>query len=504
MTTSKRRFLTACAASVFLAVALSACGGGGGDGPATDSDAMMPESEPERALANVIDLVANESRQDSSGEWVSSWFWRDHNIGAQQAVVSGTYSGGRWVNAIISHDDDDQLQHLIAVIPLDPLQRDPWTRLGRYISTYESADEITGVTRSTSTIPQSEHDLGSAWQVTELEADYDDGGTLSFFIATDAQPSDGSIDPYETATENTHTIMLSGAPDIPGDEDFMTVLIRDGESIEGSLDGTAGSYSCANSDDCWFGINQTTGNDYVGSPGVTFMPTDGRAQSVPPRTLDSVPNADYMAFGYWLYVPDDVTDSDNYEFGMFASGGDPFETANLTGLTGTAIYAGDAVGKYYVDGLTANPTTGSFTADVTLQADFGDRSRTGFIDGEVTNFDYEGDVASSLPATVTLSSDAYSYLFTDFDVPQGSTNIFASQWREQEALWPGGHIGAEASGNADGEDWYGEWHAVFYGNGASPTDHPTGVAGTFNVSPFDNNYERVGSGLAGSFSAHRQ
>ena len=502
MTTSKRRFLTACAASVLLAVALSACGGGGGDGPATDSDAMMSESEPERALANVIDLVANESRRDSSGERVSGWWRRDHNVGAQQAVVSGTYSEGRYVNAIISHDDDDQLQHLIAVIPLDPLQRDPWARLGRYISTYESADEITGVSRSTSTIPQSDHGLEPAWQVTELTADYDDGGTLSFFIATDAQPSDGSMDPYETATENTHTIMLSGAPDIPGDEDFMTVLIRDGESIEGSLDGTAGSYSCANSDGCWFGITTTTGNHFVG-PGVTFTPTDGRALSVPPRTLGSVPNADYMAFGYWLYVPDDVTDSDNYEFGMFASGGDPFETANLAGLTGTAIYAGDAVGKYYVDGLTDNPTTGSFTADVTLQADFGDSSRTGFIDGEVTNFDYEGDVASSLPATVTLSSDAYSYLFTSFDVPQGSTNIFATPWLNNDAPWPGGHIGAEALGNADGEDWNGEWHAVFYGNGASPTDHPTGVAGTFNVSPFDD-FNRVGRGLAGSFSAHRQ
>ena len=42
MTTSKSKFLTACAASVLLAVALSACGGGGGSGPATDGDDMMP------------------------------------------------------------------------------------------------------------------------------------------------------------------------------------------------------------------------------------------------------------------------------------------------------------------------------------------------------------------------------------------------------------------------------------------------------------------------------
>ena len=96
-----------------------------------------------------------------------------------------------------------------------------------------------------------------------------------------------------------------------------------------------------------------------------------------------MPNADYLAIGHWLYVPEDVTDSVNYEFGVFASGGDPFEVSYLAPLAGTATYLGDALGMYYVDGLSDDPIIGSFTADVTLEADFGDGSETGFISGEV-------------------------------------------------------------------------------------------------------------------------
>ena len=30
--------------------------------------------------------------------------------------------------------------------------------------------------------------------------------------------------------------------------------------------------------------------------------------------------------------------------------------------------------------------------------------------------------------------------------------------------------------------WLGEWQAAFYGNGATSTDHPLGLAGTFGTS----------------------
>ena len=475
-----------------------------------DADGTMPTAVPsQEALANVIDLVANDSRQDSSRNYISGWWWRSHGIGAQQAAITGTYRGGQWANAIVSHDDNGQLQHNVAVLQINPLQQaDPQVQIGRYINTYNAPEELEGVTNSTRSI--SDHGLGWEWQVTELSADYDnDGGSLSIYVATDIQPSDGSQDPFELAAEIDYNIELPGVPALPADQDVQFVGIGDGDTIEGSLDDVPGTFSCANAEGCTFVDDHRPGDYYASSPGVTFTPDGGTAEPVTPSWSGTVPNADYLAIGHWLYVPEDVTDSVNYEFGVFASGGDPFEASYLAALTGTATYLGDALGMYYVDGLSSSPTVGSFTADAILTADFGDDSETGFISGEVNNFVFEDDVASSLPATVNLTSDPYSYLSANFGVAEDSTNIFDTNWSGDAAPYPGGHIAAEATASADGHNWYGEWHAAFYGNGLATTDippsyveHPTSVAGTFNVSTYDDN-KRVDSGLAGSFGAHR-
>ena len=225
-----------------------------------------------------------------------------------------------------------------------------------------------------------------------------------------------------------------------------------------------------------------------------------------------MPTADYLAFGYWLYVPEDVTDTVNYDFAVFASGGDPFETANLAGLTGTATYEGDAVGMYYVNGLSSSPTTGSFTADVRLEADFGNSSDTGFISGEVNSFVLERDVTSLLPSRVALTSDVvglttnvHDSVSQGFGVTQGSTNIFVTHYRGESnpGAYPGGHLAGQTEASVDDVDWNGEWHGAFYGNGSSSTDHPTGVAGIFSTSS-PNAGDRSDSGLTGSFGAHRQ
>ena len=468
----------------------------------TASDVPSPE-----ALANVIDLVANDSRQDVLGNYVGGWFWRSQNIGAQQAAVTGTYSGGQWVNAIVSHDENGQLQHNVAVFQQNPLQEaKPWARPGRYINTYDAPEELEGVTNSTRSI--TDHGLGSEWQATELTADYDNSGSLSIYVATDAQPSDGSQDPFELATDVEYNIQLPSAPALPADQDFLVVWIDDGDTIEGSLGGSAGTFSCDNPNGCAFVDNHTSGDYYAADAGITFTPVGGTAQPVTPRTTGSVPSADYLAFGHWVYVPEDVTDSVNYEFGVYASGGDPFNVSHLAALTGTATYLGDAVGKYYVDGLSSNPTVGSFTADATLRADFGDGSETGFISGEVNNFEFEDDVASSLPATVKLASRTYDYLPEGFGVSPGSTNIFDSNWRN-DSPYPGGQIGGVTEANVDGEDWYGQWHGAFYGNGLATTDippsyveHSSSVAGVFGTSQWNNN-GRSDRGLTGAFGAHR-
>ena len=521
---SKRRNLSlASAATLLLALGLYGCGGGGGTGPVTDGDDMMPgdgdgmmpepepdpEPEPEpdlQALANAIDLVANFGRHNDQGEHVGSWWWREAGLGGgHQSVVAHTHRDGGYARVIVSHDDNDQLQHNVSVWPITPLQAaDPWITAAQYINTYETPEEVDGVIRST--LPIADHGLSQEWQVTELTADYDDGGSLDIYVATDVQPSDGALDPY-AATEFDHNIELPGVPALPAGKDVMVVWIADGDSIDGSLDGTAGSFSCANVEGCSFADDHSTAEDYhLASAGVSFTPDGGTAQPVNPRVTGTVPSADYLAFGHWLYVPEDVTDTVNYKFGVFASGGEPFEAANLAGLMGTATYEGDAAGMYYVGGLTESPTVGSFTADVALTADFGDSNATGFIDGEVRNFEFEGDVASSLPTTVALTRDLpppyYNYIPEGFGVEQGSTNVFNTPWMDQPAPAPGGQVAGYTQASVDGENWYGHWTGVFYGNGVAPTDHPTSVAGVFGSSPTNRDQSNVG--LTGAFGAHRQ
>ena len=354
-----------------------------------------------------------------------------------------------------------------------------------------------------------DHNLGSDWEVAELTNDYDHGGTLKVYIASDLEVADMSRDPYAGSSQYSRTILLDDAPDIPANHDFVVIWFDDGESITGSLDGVAGSFSCANPGGCYFIDDVQPGEAYPSSPSMAFTPDiGGAAEPLPVEAFAQVSTVDYLAFGHWLYVPDDVTATEQYEFGVFGSGGDPFNAANLAGLTGTATYDGDAVGMYYVNALSSSREVGSFAADVQLNVDFGNGSETGFVSGEVNNFEFEGDVASLLPTSVQLNSYTFDYLPDGFGVPRGSTNIFDTPWRAASAAYPGGWAGGATYGSTDGADWYGEWSSVFYGNGSSSTDHPTSVAGQFGNYVWGaagSEYRgQRSAGLAGAFGAHKQ
>ena len=425
----------------------------------------MPEPEPEpdpqaQALANAIDLVASDGRQDDEGNYFTGWWWTNDGATSgigHQAVLSRTYRDGTFANLFVSHDEDGNLHHNVAVFQNVPERdADPYVQAGRYIDTYEDPGELEGVTRSTRTIPPADHGLGAAWQVTELEIDYDNAGSLAILVATDAQPSDGGVNPFRDQVTHHESIVFDRAPAVPPGHDFTFAWIGDGETIGGSLDGVDGVFSCDNPAWCYIVSNPTTGNYGTYDPGLTFTPEGGTAEAVIPITVQPAPAADYLPFGGWLYVPDDVTDADGYDFGVFASGGDPFEVSNLAGVTGTATYEGDALGRYYVNGLSENPDNGIFTADVSLTADFGDNSATGFITGEVDNFSFEGDVASSLPTTVSLTSDIYDSWANGFGVQRGSTNILNGGYYGSEP-----YVGGFAAGRTEasvGEQFFsGGW-----------------------------------------------
>ena len=98
---------------------------------------------------------------------------------------------------------------------------------------------------------------------------------------------------------------------------------------------------------------------------------------------DDVAATNYLAGGIWVYVPDEPDAAGDqargeYEFGAFATGGDPFGDG-IAALTGDATYEGNAAGVYSRSGGRRNEF---FGADVTLTARFDDQE----IDGRVDNF----------------------------------------------------------------------------------------------------------------------
>ena len=188
-------------------------------------------------------------------------------------------------------------------------------------------------------------------------------------------------------------------------------------------------------------------------------------------STDSRQDADYLAGGIWVRVPADADSVADYEFGAFMDGDDPFEQANLAGLTGTATYEGDARAVYSHQETNRNYFV---DADVSLTADFGDASSLGTIRGTISNVtgeapqpDWYDGVSVSL-GTAQIGSDSSGFFTGDVST-SGTDNEFT-----------------------------GKWGGQFYGNGAAGAS-PGSVAGTFGAATADGSESFVGA-----YGAHRQ
>lgn len=326
------------------------------------------------------------------------------------------------------------------------------------------------------------HDLGSDWQVFSTVKEYDGAGTLEVRFVTDVEASESPGQTWVGYGEGAsgRVIALDNVPSLQAGHDWQGISIGAGDSVAGTLDGVAGEFSCYGGQACGLEIEPggATQEYYPGYGTVTFTPSDGCSPEMFSATTSAaVPTVDYLSFGIWWYVPDDVDDSDSYDFGVFAGGGDPFDATIGAALTGSATYVGDAIGMYservtsnYVQDDEKYRVSGSFTADVTLTADFDGST----LSGRVHDITYDNE-----------SSHSDIYL--------------------REALIGAGPFDptfdttGDASSAETGEgNLNGQWSAAFFGNDSSdPTAHPTGVAGTFGVGSDE-------SGLVGAFGANRR
>ena len=211
--------------------------------------------------------------------------------------------------------------------------------------------------------------------------------------ATDARKLGGSaIVPANKGGAQTLAQYAAATPTTPAQNVY-----------RGSLDGASGTFRCDGGTCVISKADDTDGTlSFTGT--LWFTPDAG-------ATVE-VQDADYLTYGFWL----DTTTKDgaiaSYDtVQTFATSSLDATTGTLDEVTGTATYEGGAAGVYVHetkndDGSLDTATSGRFTADVNLQADFDGLSpaRTAnSIQGTISNFALEDGTANSWTVNVAAT-----------------------------------------------------------------------------------------------------
>ena len=441
------------------------------------------------AVESAVRLVAASSDEGAWG-WNASWTSADS--GSSSRVWSQYHEGG-WSSRIAApwSSANGELQFVTVVAHDTPYRRNPDVWTGRFVDTAEDAAGI-AVTRAAA---------GSAaampgWRGLHATSTQNGGGALNVRFFTDATDAElrALRRPFVGNDEGfTRVIALDDppVPAIPADRGYFAIDLPDA-GLSGTLDGAAGSFACAAAGCGLAAIKYPEAGSAQGwypyGGNVVFTPDGGgAATTLEPGTSAAVPQADYLSFGHWLYVPEDATAAADYDFGVFAGGDDPFTVGNLAALTGRAEYSGEAAGVWASGSATVH-----FTANAALTAEFGDATAFGRISGSVSGFALEGGGAPPF-AALELASASHRD-------SSGAANVFATYSagvENNEPEIPGGWVEGTTTGGA-GSGWAGVWGGQFFGNGDSASDHPSGFAGTFGAV-----HASQGS-VAGSFGTHKR
>ena len=199
----------------------------------------------------------------------------------------------------------------------------------------------------------------------------------------------------------------------------------------------------------------------------------GRYYSVYYADLEDNADTDYLALGYWAWIPRPGSFRTPF-VGATASGNDPFLVEHIAAVSGRAAYEGAANGLYAA--LDESPAFRSFAADVRLTADFDENS----IGGTITD---------------ARDSATGEQLFEGLVLEEASIRVADAAF-----------FGSEVRGVMNGKYMEGDWGGQFYGNGLATTDIPVSfaespgsVAGTFGATSLDGD-----ESLLGVFRAYRE
>ena len=259
-----------------------------------------------------------------------------------------------------------------------------------------------------------------------------------------------------------------------------------GQIITGDIPGDGSTFTGTRNVSATDNIPTQTGRFFCAAPGTApgcsiSVDEDGKITSVtgygwqPIDTGTSPTNdADYLAWGVWLTVPDATASAASA--GAFASGNDAFTVRAQ--IKGTATYNGVASGLYSAGGMVEY-----FDADVSLMANFGGT-----------------DGADSTPGSAAADADNDGLLLgvvtgSVSNIKAGGMDVEGMLTLKRAPVLRTGNTATDVSttgfegaadGTVGGALLMGRWGGQFYGpNKASgkgiETEYPTTAAGTFGV-----------------------
>ena len=253
---------------------------------------------------------------------------------------------------------------------------------------------------------------------------------------------------------------------------------EDAVYVSGKYDGAPGVYKCVE------GCSSTSdGKDSPISLGGTWTFTPDKGAMV------STPDAHYLYYGWWVHKNDKGAPMAASAFaGVVEPTDDPLDTAgNLTAITGSATYVGNAAGKFAIDNVLAGTGSGGhFTADAELNAKF---SGTGAgVTGTIDNFRLNDG----------SEDPGWSVALMNGDLGNDGGMIEPPEAGEDATVWSINGNKAPASGTWNGTMYDEAPGPVAKGTPGDGSNIPTTVTGTF--------YSEFGSigRMVGAFGANKQ
>ena len=187
---------------------------------------------------------------------------------------------------------------------------------------------------------------------------------------------DNQIADVTSVTDYAGLVASSSFDQSAGTKTFELAENREYLEFAGTFNGVPGTYTCTptaiatDRDTCGSTV-AASGFTLIGGTW-TFEPND------PEQRLMNVPDAIYASYGWWIHKSEDGDPAAVTAFAV--NKGAVAAASGVTALMGTATYKGGAAGKYALQSSTGGTNdSGHFTADATLEADFGDDMITGTI-----------------------------------------------------------------------------------------------------------------------------